>query len=251
MFEQSIIYNSFIGLSNLENSSILSMNDFFLSFPLIFFHSIFIFDFKYIIESNDPIFLLHFAYSFLVFVSLLLLIFELKYLNLFKFIFLIIFLISNTLTYYVTPVDGTFFRYMMPLNFFLSTYGLIKIYLIGKYFYLNFLKFIKIGISKEFTNNIKFTFSETATNSILFLLFSALIFFREFLIFNDFHYDSNLIIYFVVMSIISFLSVSFINPFTDSLTTFIKYKNITIKYCKFNICFYCFHLLFLLLLLLN
>ena len=225
MFEQSLIYNSFIGLSRFENSEILSSKDFILSFPLIFFHSIFIFDFNYTINSNDPIFLIHFAYSFLVFVSLLLLIFEFKYLNVYRILFITIFIITNTITYYVTPVDGTFFRYMMPLNFFLSTYGLIKIFFIGKYFYLYFLKKINVGINKEFTRNIKLTFSETTTNSFLFILFSVLIFLREFLIFNDFHYDSNLIIYFVIMSLISFISVAFINPFTDTLTNYLKKKN--------------------------
>lgn len=224
MFEQSIIYDSFIGLSRSENSNILSTYDFIKSFPLIFYHSIFIFDFSNIIKSNDPIFLIHFAYSFLVFVSLLLLIFEFKFLNSYKIVFLLIYLFTNTITYYVTPVDGTFFRYMMPLNFFLSCYGLIKIFLIGKHIYLYLLKKINIGINKRFTENIKDTFSETATNTMLFILFSLLIFFREFLIFNDFHYDSNLIIYFVIMSIISFISVVFINPFTDSLTNYIKHN---------------------------
>ena len=56
----------------------------------------------------------------------------------------------------------------------------------------------------------------------LFILFSILIFFREFIIFTDFHYDKDLVIYFIIMSIISFLSISFINPFTDTLTTFLK-----------------------------
>ena len=124
MFEQSTIYDSFIGVSKFENIEINDFYEFINSIPLIFFNSIFIFEFDHLINSSDPIFLIHFAYSFLAFISLILIIFEFKYLNQYKCIFLSIYILTNISIYYVTPVDGTFYRYMMPLNFLLSSYGL-------------------------------------------------------------------------------------------------------------------------------
>ena len=222
MFEQSTIYDSFIGVSKFENIEINDFYEFINSIPLIFFNSIFIFEFDHLINSSDPIFLIHFAYSFLAFISLILIIFEFKYLNQYKCIFLSIYILTNISIYYVTPVDGTFYRYMMPLNFLLSSYGLLRIFMIAKYFYYIILKNINVGLSKEFTQNVKITLTNTFSNSFLFILFSILVFFREFIIFTDFHYDKDLVIYFIIMSIISFLSISFINPFTDTLTTFLK-----------------------------
>ena len=243
MFEQSTIYDSFVGVSKFEEVYINNFYEFIYSFPLIFFNSIFIFEFDHLINSSDPIFLIHFAYSFLAFISLILIIFEFKYLNQYKCIFLSIYFLTNIVIYYVTPVDGTFYRYMMPLNFFLSSYGLLRIFLIAKYFYYIILKNINVGLNKEFTQNIKITLSNTFSNSFLFVLFSVLIFFREFIIFTDFHYDTDLIIYFIIMSIISFLSIGFINPFTDTLTTFLKEDKLEKLICNL---LYLFILIFLL-----
>ena len=76
--------------------------------------------------------------------------------------------------------------------------------MIAKYFYYIILKNINVGLSKEFTQNVKITLTNTFSNSFLFILFSILVFFREFIIFTDFHYDKDLVIYFIIMSIIIF-----------------------------------------------
>lgn len=248
MFDQSTIYNSFVGVSKFEVININNIYEFIYSFPLIFFNSIFIFEFDHLINSSDPIFLIHFAYSFLAFISLILIIFEFKYLNLYKCIFLSIYILTNIVIYYVTPIDGTFYRYMMPLNFILSSYGLLRIFMIAKYFYYIILKYINVRLSKEFTENIKITLANTFSNSFLFILFSILIFFREFIIFNDFHFDQGLIIYFIIMSIISFLSIAFINPFTDTLTVFLRDRDSNQLICNLLYIFiFIFILVFLIL----
>ena len=68
-------------------------------------------------------------------------------------------------------------------------------------------------------HKLSFFMKSFSLNSLLILVFSVLMIYREFLIFTNFLYDEKLIKYFIIMSFIGFMSSSLTAPIIDTISS--------------------------------
>ena len=225
--------NSYLGVSASESYKFTNIIEVTKALPLIIFHSIFNLDINILYKSNLNN-LVYFIYSFILIFSLSVFIINLNIDNLSYILFLSIYLISNFIIYFVTPIDGSFVRYKLALDLILISFGLNKLKFICNFFLVYILNFIQSFKNNKNLNlnihKLSFFMKSFSLNSLLILVFSVLMIYREFLIFTNFLYDEKLIKYFIIMSFIGFMSSSLTAPIIDTLSrqTY-KNKNIFIK----------------------